>query len=214
MFRQNIGIRSSSTSGRFPELQWQKTYEKSFVPSPEGFQCHISIHISPTTSRWQADTYQVQQFGVAVVCVRRCVFFWNRTSMDPEFGCVTGAPPVGPSVLKNNRLIKSLGIGIIYENPWARGGIKECKSVVILRDFHWIVHCLGQGFHMTWPLDTQNWWALEEVTPPWNMVTFFGCTLVFPNMAMENGPEMKMIFLLNMVIFQPAMLVSQTGIYC
>ena len=34
-------------------------------------------------------------------------------------------------------------------------------------------------------------------------------TLRQSNIAMENGPEMKMYFLLNMWIFQPAMLVYQ-----
>lgn len=103
-----------------------------FLPPKDSHVTYLSISHPPHHADRLIHTRCSSLELLSFLCVG-VFFFWNRTSLDPEkipkglFGCVTGAPPVGPSFLKNNRLINSLEIRIIYENPWPGGGIKECK---------------------------------------------------------------------------------------
>lgn len=159
-----IGFRSSSTFGRLSCNDRKST--KILCSFPRRIpMSHIYPYLTHhiTLTGWYIPGAAVFDL-LSFVCVGVCFFFGIGPLWILSLGVWPG-PTCWTILFKEQPTHQFFGDRDHLRKPMAREWIKECKSVVILRDFHWIVHCLGQGCHMTWPLDTQNWLALEEVTP-------------------------------------------------
>ena len=124
MRKKVIGFRSSSTFGRLSCNDRKPTKNPLFLPPKDSHVTYLSISHPPHHDDRLIHTRCSSFALLSFLCVG--VFFFGIGLLWILSLCgVTGAPPVGPSVLKNNRLINSLGIGIIYENhrkPMAQGG--------------------------------------------------------------------------------------------